>query len=382
MAQTKRFLLRHVGNMGDMVFFVPPILETLKKRHPNCHITFVTAWGYKKKGKRLTLEKMDPLPRALPFQSLWRRRVARRATWGERNQGGFCMTLMMTNPHVDQLVHWHDTKLDLAATTCCEEGRCFPTWNKKHWEAEAVSGNYDAVYELDFGLTIDDDPIKKMYEVCDMPEETYTNYQLYFTDEDKAIAAAVMQDRPRPRIMLLESLGAYSTRAWDPAKVPQLEQRIKETYGVDPLWFGGRFIPTHNGQPLTLRQNIATLLYADVAIGVLSGPLHFAAAVRLPTITLYGDHPLHRAAPAYFLNEYISNPAKRHRTLLGPTAQPMALLKSPTAPAVLSPREAEQQHYRGWQNPGRQETKNCLAPLLPEEIMATLSDILPTPHHV
>jgi hypothetical protein len=375
MPQPKRFLIRHVGNMGDMVFFVPPILETLKKRYPDCHITFVTAWGYKKKGSRLTLEKIDE-PRTSPFQSLWRRRVARRAKWGERNQGGFSIALMMTNPHIDQLVHWHDTVLDLDSTTCQEEGRQFPTWNKKYFAQQKQSGAYDAVWELDFGLTIDDDPVRRMYEAIGLPQETLSNYKLYFTEQDKAIAAAVMQDKPQPRIVLLESLKGANTRGWDTEKVPLLEQAIRGAYNVEPLWFGGQYIPQYEGTPLTLRQNIATLKHADVAIGVLSGPLHFAAAVGLPTITLYGDQPLHRAAPAYFLNEYITSEAKKHRTLVGPTPSPITFLKSASAPAPLSPREATTQGYEDWLRPGRQATKSCLAPITVDEIMAVLHDML------
>jgi ADP-heptose:LPS heptosyltransferase len=367
MAQGKRFLVRHVGNMGDMVFFAPPVLEALKKRYPDCHITFVTAWGYKEKVWEPTIEKTKwGLPR-----------VARRAKWGKRNQGGFSVALMMTNPHIDQLVHWHDTNLDLDKKTCVEEGRSFPTWNKRYYEDQKRSGQYDGVYELDFSLKISDNPLQRIYEHLGLGDETFSNYRLYFTDADRAVAAAVMKDKPRPRIMLLESLNSETTRGWDTDKVPVLEEKITETYGVSPLWFGGKFIPYHNGRPLTLRENIATLLYADVAVGVLSGPLHFAAATGVPTITLYGDQPLHRAAPAYFLNEYIRDPARRHHTLLGPTPSPMTFLKSEAPPTPLTATEHKRQEYEGWLHPGRQATKGCLAPITVEEVMHLITTLCP-----
>jgi hypothetical protein len=94
MAHGKRFLIRHLGNMGDLVFFIPPVLETLKKKYPDCHITFVTAWGYKQKGWKLTLAETNK-----------KRRVARKAEWGQRNQGGFSIALMMTNPAPSH--DWH-----------------------------------------------------------------------------------------------------------------------------------------------------------------------------------------------------------------------------------------------------------------------------------
>lgn len=366
MASSRRFLIRHVGNMGDLVFFIPPVLETLKRRYPDCHITFVTAWGYKQKGWKPTIiEGRWGLPR-----------VARRAKWGERNQGGFSIALMMTNPHIDQLVHWHDTRLDREATTCCEEGRCFPTWNAKYYEEQKKSGEYDAVYELDFGLTIDDNPIQKMYAAIGLPEENFSYYRLYFTEKDESVAAAVMHGKPRPRIVVLESLAARSTRGWDSDRAPDLEAALKKSFGAQPLWFGANHIPTYRGKSLTLRQNIATLRQADVVIGVMSGPLHFAAAVGVPTLTLYSDQPLHRAAPAYFLNEYIADPAWRHRTLIGAPPHPLTFLKSDVAPTVLSAAERKRQKYRSWLSPGRQSTKSGLAAITVDEVMTVLYDML------
>lgn len=352
--------------MGDLVFFIPPALATLKRKYPDSHITFVTAWGYKKKGWRpIIIRNKWGLPR-----------VARKAEWGPRNQGGFSLALMMTNPHIDQLVHWHDHHLDLQATTCCEEGRCFPTWSRRYYEERKASGDYDNVFELDFGLSVLDNPIQKIYEAMRLPEESFSFYKLYLTDSDKEAAFSVMANKPRPRIFLLEAMRDASTRGWDPAKIPALESAIQKKYGAPPLWFGRRHIPKINGQPLTLRQNIATLTYADIGIGVPSGPLHFAAAVGLPTLTLYGDQPLHRAAPAYFLNEYIAKESRRHRTLLGPTPSSPSFLKSPIAPAPLTPDERRRQDYRGWQSPGRQATKSCLPPITVDEIMAVLHDML------
>lgn len=350
----QRFLVRHVGNMGDMVFLVPPALATLKRLHPDCHITFVTAWGFKDK----------------------------RGRWGKRGSDGYCIALMLTNPHVDQLIHWHDSKTALSGDICQEEGRRIPTWSRQYYEEKKKSGGYDGVFELDFGLKIDDNPITAMYERLGLPNETYAKTEIYLTEKDRAVAAAVMADAPRPRIVLLESIESETTRGWDPEKIPVLEEAINKTYGVRPLWFGSRHIPFFEGCPLSLRENIALLTLCDVGIGVMSGPTHFAAAVGLPTLTLYCDQPLHRAAPAYFLNQYIADPARRHRTLLGPSPAHLTLLKSPEPPAELTPAEKVSQHYRGWQHPGRQSTKSCLAVITVDEVMAVLADMLPAPVRV
>jgi ADP-heptose:LPS heptosyltransferase len=344
----KKMLLKHVGNMGDLVFFVLPVLETLKRVYPGCHITLVTAWGYKYGNNQ----------------------------WGKRNQDGFCINLLLPNPHIDQLVHWHDTKLSLAGDLCVEEGKHLPTWNRVQFERERATGTYDLVAELDFGLKMTDNPIQRVYEAVHLPQETYSNYQLQVTPQDREVAEAVMKNVPRPRIVLLEGLARTNTLGWDPAKVPTLEKAITSAYGIPPLWFGAQYVPAFQGRRLTLRENIATLLSCDVAIGVLSGPLHFAAALGLPTLILYADQPLHRGAPAFFLNRYIHDPQRRHRTLLGPSPRKITMLKSAQAPDCLTPQELKQQNYDGWGNPGRQATKSALAPITVEEVMSVLQEMI------
>ncbi|MEX1112085.1 MAG: glycosyltransferase family 9 protein [Candidatus Andersenbacteria bacterium] len=354
----KKFLVRHIGNMGDMVFFIPPVLETLKKKHPDCHVTLVTAWGYKVNKRK--------------FPSF-----TKQAYWGERNQSGFSIALMMHDPHIDQLIHWHDTSLSIEGTICVEEGKSFPTWSRKYYEEQKESGEYDGVYELDIGIGHHDNPMDRMYEVVDMSGETYSNYKLYLTDEDKAVAEAVIEQYERPRVVLLEGLEGTTTRGWDPGKIQALEAAIEKKYGAPPIWFGGKYTPVYNGRALTLRENIATLMFCDVAIGVLSGPLHFAAAVGCPTITLYGDMYLHRTAPAYFLNEYISDSKKYHRTIVGPTNwNKLKMLKDDTTFINLTPAEQKVQGYKGWQNPGKQSTKSCLSVITADEVMAVLNEAM------
>ncbi len=344
----KRFLVRHVGNMGDMVFFVPPILETLKKKYPDNEITFVTAWGFKD-----TYGK-----------------------WGKRNHGGFCISLMMTNPHIDHLVHFHETKLSLQKTICIEENVAFPTWNRTYYDQQKKTGGYDGVYELDVGIIQNENPMEHLYRDIGMPKDYYTNYILYVTDHDREVAKSVMESFPHPRIILLEGLDGRTTRGWDPAKVAILEHTIRSTYGVSPIWFGAKYAHEYQGRILTLRENIATLLYCDVAIGVLSGPLHFAAAVGLPTITLFCDQPLHRAAPAYFLNEYIQDEQKLHRTLLGPSGPKFGFLKEGSTKIGLTPNEWQRQGYVDWNNPGKQAIKSCLSVITVDEVMAILRDMV------
>ncbi len=342
--------------MGDMVFFVPPVLAALKKRYPDCEITLVTAWGFKEKRRTWSFRPGE--------------------FWGNRNQSGLCISLMMTDPHVDHLVHWHDKKLSLSADICREDGRSFPTWSAAYYQSQKNSGKYDGVYELDFGIGINDNPLQRMYEAVGLPDEKLTQYKIYLTESDILTGRSVIENYPHPRIVLLEGIEGSTTRGWDPGKIPALHRAIQEKYGVDPIWFGSRFPHHFQGRPLTLRENIATLTACDAAIGVMSGPLHFAAAVGLPTITLYGDQPLHRAAPAFFLNEYITDEKKKHRTLLGPSGKVLRFLKEGTTQLNLTAAEKSTQEYRSWLAPGRQSTKSCVAVLTVDEVLAVLDDVV------
>ncbi|HBE89834.1 MAG TPA: hypothetical protein DDW41_01365 [Candidatus Andersenbacteria bacterium] len=351
-----KFLLRHVGNMGDMIFIVPPVLSALKKTYPHCHITFVTSWGYK--------HTAGLLP---PFNQ---------TIWGQRNQSGHSLHLIMTNPHIDQLVHWHDKKLSLNNRLCREDERSFPTWSKAYYEQQVKSGTYDKVIELDFGLSATDNPITRAFQLSGLSLNNPLNYQIYFTDSDLQKAEALTAKFPQPRIVLLESLAHPSTRGWDPAKGKQLTAAIVKEYDVEPIWFGAKFNHFFLGQPLSLRENIATLRFCTVGIGVLSGPLHFAAAAGLPTITLYCDHPLRRAAPAFFQNPTLPDTAVKHRTILGPHRFPMTILKGGTASLSLTPAELATQNFTHWSNPGRQSTKSGLAVITVDEVMTVLNDML------
>ncbi|HSX24659.1 MAG TPA: hypothetical protein VLG69_01700 [Candidatus Andersenbacteria bacterium] len=347
----KKFLIKHVGNMGDMVFFVPPILETLKTAYPDCHITFVTAWGYKDKHGR----------------------------WGKRNQDGFCISLMLHDPNIDELIHFHDQKTSLEGMLCIEEGHHIPTWNKEYYEHQKKDSQWDGVFELDVGIEQDENPMRHLYDVIGMPEQANTNYKLYLTERELFVAGEVMKHYPYPRIVLLEGLEGTSTRGWNADNISNLEQAIKTTYSASPIWFGAKYVHEYEGRPLTLRENIATLTYCDAAVGVLSGPLHFAAAVGLPVLTLLCDQPLHRADPAFFLNAYIPNLEKQHRTLLGPTGTALGFLKEGSTQINLTPQEWKKQGYIDWNKPGIQKTKSCLSVITVDEIMAVLRDMVHNP---
>jgi hypothetical protein len=346
--QPKKILLKHVGNMGDHLFLVGPALEVLSQQYPQTEITLVTAWGYKD----------------------------HKGHWGERNQDGFCISLMQENPHIDHLVHWHDKILSLEGEICHEGGKSYPTWNKKHYES--VKKDYDLVAELDFGLGIFDNPVEKVFEQLGLKNIVNGNYPFYGSENDWKVGKSVAEQFPGPRIVFLESINGQTMRGWDPEKTIQLENKIKTDLGITPIWFGAKYPKTFDGRGLTLRENIAFAGSCDIGIGVMSGPLHFAAAAGLQTICLYGGQPLHRAAPSFFLNPHISDPKKYHITIDGPTCNVPCFLKREKPCKNLSPTEAKSAKFRSWQEPGRQSDKSCVATIAVDLVFAELVSALKT----
>jgi ADP-heptose:LPS heptosyltransferase len=341
-AAPRHILIKHVGNMGDHLFLVGPLLEVLTRRYPEAEITLVTAWGYKNQ----------------------------RGRWGERNQDGYCIALMMENPHIDHLVHWHDSKRSLEGELCIEENKHFPTWDPAYYASQKAS--YDRVLELDFGLAISDNPLERVYAEAGLPGETYGNYPFYGSAADWEVGRAVAELFPQPRLVLLEGLDGQTMRGWDAAKVRQLTERLEVELGLQPIWFGAKYQKQHHGQPLTLRQNIAFAGSCDLAVGVMSGPMHFAAAAGVPTICLYGGQPLHRAAPSFFLNPHIPDARNHHVTIEGPTCDEPCLLKREIACKNLVGAERRTAGFRSWREPGRQHDKSCVATIPVDTVFATI----------
>jgi hypothetical protein len=338
----QRILVRHLGNMGDHLFLISPLLAQLKKKYPQSHITLLTTWGYKDY----------------------------RGRWGMRNQGGHNIALMMHNPHHDQLVHWHDQRLSLHGHICQEEGRRFPTWSRAYYEKSKEK--FDKVIEADFGLRTNDHPLQRIYAAAKLPPSSYGWYEVFLSPKDRSVGAELAATWPRPRILFLEGLAGKTMRGWDSRKVIPLTYAIRQLYGVVPRWFGSAHAPRYHGRPITLRENIAYAAHADIAIGVMSGPLHFVAGVQVPTITLYGGQPLWRAAPSYYLNPHLSEQRRHHVTILGPTCDEPCFLKRDFPCKRMLPALQARCGFRSWAEPGMQNQKSCVAMIPVSQVVKIL----------
>jgi len=337
-----RILIKHVGALGDSIFFLPPIIHTYRKKYPQAQITLLIAWG--------------PRDKEGCFHS--------------RGFDGFTLNLMMTNPEIDELAHYSDRKQSLRKEICIEEGVRFATWNKTILEKKKKE--YDLFFEADLGVPHIDDPLQFLYKKYHLKSD-FTNYKIYTTQSDKLIVDQIIKNYSCPRILICEGIEAETMRGWSREQTEELIKKIKKELGVSPVWFGSKNILDYFGKKINIRQSAEFASRFDIAIGVLSATMHICAGVGVQTITLYGGMPKKRGAPEYFLNKYIKDQNKRHVTIMAPECDTHCFLKKENGPCVLSPNNSL---WQSWQKPGNQKIKNCLVKISVEDVFRILKNIL------
>lgn len=359
-----KILIKHCGGIGDFVFLVPPIIEILKNRYPNCHITVVTAWGMSWKNSFTFAKK-------IPFIKRNKCRF-----FGNRNQGGYCISLIAQNPYVNEIVHWHNTQLSLDKKVCIEDNVSYVTWNSEYFKKIKQSGEYDKIYEIDkIGLDRRGNPIKKVLKTLGEEESDFSHYRIYTSVIDQRKISDIIKDYPHPRILICEGIEKKATRSWTKEKVDMLIKLIKNEFKVDPIWFGSKEIPEYFYQPLSLREQVEFARQCDIAIGIISAPLHLAASAGLQTITLFGNFSLERAEIAYHLNKYVKNENEKHITIYANDCKENPCYIKPAYPCRKIV-DLKNQSWKSWSEPGRQETKSCIARISVEEVFETLKKAL------
>ncbi|MCL5029021.1 MAG: hypothetical protein M1480_08385 [Bacteroidetes bacterium] len=362
-----RVLIKHVGGIGDFIFFVPPIVESLKNKYPLASVDVLTTCSINRTVKIKLISKW-------PFVG---RRYVR--IWGEpqSSRSGYCVDLIVANPFVDNVINFHSNKVDLDGrflSTYCYD-RCIKTWNLKYLNKVVSKNIYDKFLDIDsVQLNRFSNPLRILFSKLGEGDIYYSNYKTYTTEGDKRKIDGIIKKYPQPRILFCEGVDSLAMRSWTSEKVAALTQMIKEKYSVDPIWFGKRDIPIIDGRPLTLREHAEFARRCDVAIGNANGPFHLAASVGVTTILLLSLLSVERVAPEYHLNPYINNSNLLHVTVHALECDKHCDLK-PKEPCDQFGSIIEQ----GWNSsddPGRQSTKSCGAAIRVETVYETLVKVL------
>lgn len=351
-----RILIKHVGGMGDFVILVPPLIAIMRERYPGARIAVLTAWS-------------------LTYVKRWRLggrfgvRRPRVRLYGDRAQGGYCISLINAHPDVHEVIHWHDERSAPEGGICTEDGRSIPTWNRRDFEARSLG--YDLVLDVDaVGLGYEGNPIDRVLVAHGQAPSGFTDYRLPLSDADHAKVAPFVATLPRPTILIAEGIEKREFRGWDPTKLDALRRELRSRYGTEPIAWGASPLPGVT-VPLSLREQAAFAAACDLSVGVLSGPQHLAAAVGTPTVTLYGMHRPERAEIACHLNPYIGDPTRRHRTVAYPGCQYCG--PKPSKPCPVAPPNPS---WVDWQQPGEQRIKSCIAMISLEAVLSSVDEAL------
>jgi ADP-heptose:LPS heptosyltransferase len=122
---------------------------------------------------------------------------------------------------------------------------------------------------------------------------------LHLTPEERSVAAGELTGLRRPLVFLLPDAGMVVKR-WPEESWGSLGRALREHYGADIVVPVG----SDSGQAErvtrlvgerarvwprgTLREFAAALSFADIAVGADTGPARIAAALGVPTVTLFG----------------------------------------------------------------------------------------------
>ena len=136
--------------------------------------------------------------------------------------------------------------------------------------------------------------------------------RLHLTPEERSVAAEELTGLRRPLVFLLPDAG-MEVKRWPEERWGSLGRALRERYGVDLVvpvgsdpaqaervtrLVGERVRVWPRG---TLRELAAALSFADLAVGADTGPARIAAALGVPTVTLFGPswHGRYGQAPPH-----------------------------------------------------------------------------------
>lgn len=161
--------------------------------------------------------------------------------------------------------------------------------NRRIYEHRSEFSKHESVYNVE------------MLRGLGLTPQTVQPPALFVTEHERAIGASYWANLPSPRVVVHP--GALSARRWRPERYRDLAVKLAEIgYGVlltgseseqkqfEPYLLPAPQIPAEikNGMgQLSLRQLMAVIANAHVVVSGATGPAHMAAALGIPTVSLF-----------------------------------------------------------------------------------------------
>ncbi|MEC9373246.1 MAG: hypothetical protein VYC34_05350 [Planctomycetota bacterium] len=251
-----RILIRHDNHLGDVILSQGILPERLKRQlFPNAHIAFMTTGAAVSRHGSATT--------------------------------GWCLDLIAANPFIDE-------RLPIGAST----------------------DGFDLIYRITDSGDLEDHVFDHHALRVELPPGV-TNARVHLWPGDLAIADELLDGVRRPVIALNMGLIQPRFRGWGAEKTAALGDRLESDLGAAVIWIGWNDFhryrrPTHNGAPLSVREQAALLSRCDLHIATQGGGANLSAAVGCQTLSLSGCHPPQREGVAFFTNRYVEDPSRRH----------------------------------------------------------------------
>jgi lipopolysaccharide heptosyltransferase I len=286
-----RILIIKPSALGDVVHTLP-VLNLLRRRWPDAHVAWVVGGAFAS-----LLEGHPQLDVVIRFE---RRRFAR----GWRDPGAAAGLLRFAR---DLRRGEFDLVIDL-------QGLLRSGWMTMRTRAPVRVGfsNARELAHLFYTHRVPVDSseqhaVDRYLKLCEALGcgRTPVEFAFHLTDDDRRhVAAALGHDRPFA--VLLPGTN-WPTKRWPVEHFAALVGPLRERFGLDSIVAGGAdvagiagLIPRATnlvGKTTNLRQLVALLDRADLVIANDSGPMHIAAALGRPLVTVFGPTNPRRTGP-------------------------------------------------------------------------------------
>ena len=131
--------------------------------------------------------------------------------------------------------------------------------------------------------------------------------KLYLSDKDNQIADSYLKSfkfHQKKTIAIQKDFG----RKWNESEFERLKLILGAKYNL--VFIGEGMVS--NGASLNFREAASVIKKCDLYVGGISGTMHAAVAVGVPTIATPNVFNAEWDMPEFTQNEFVSNPSKRH----------------------------------------------------------------------
>ena len=205
--------------------------------------------------------------------------------------GTGCRALCETNPKIDHVVEKHLSVREEYLDFWLSRPRYTHAYHLLHWLPRPNC-------------------LQDFMAQCGLPRQNVP-VRLILTESDRRLASAFLDgqklDAGKRTIAIQGDFG----RKWHDEQFRCLNAQLSRLYNVVTIAAGMRI----GERLLNMREAAAVIAACELFVGGISGTLHAAVAVGVPTVATPNAYDARWVMPEYYQNEFIDDPSRRHVTV-------------------------------------------------------------------